>query len=161
MTDLELAEEIETLVKDRPIWADVGLEPAQWQQIIAALRRGPLEEWSQQVRLIVRGIDAQAERITKREQTTWRNGENQSPDEDRDFEDVVIGYKLNTGLWHRLLGLLASCPANERPLSGEMVFHVDGKEMKLCDCPPREGKCPRGVERRLLTTEFSRCLLSR
>lgn len=50
---------------------------------------------------------------------------------------------------------------HERPPSSEMLFHVDGKEMKLCDCSAREGKCPRGVERRLLTTEFSRCLLPR
>lgn len=69
----------------------------------------PLEEWSQKVRLTIRGIDAQAERLTRRERTTFRDGENQEPS-DEDYEDTIIGYKLNTGLWHRLLGLLATFP---------------------------------------------------
>lgn len=39
---------------------------------------------------LVRAMDLQAERITKLEGDEW----------------VVVGYKWNTGLWHRLLGML-------------------------------------------------------
>jgi hypothetical protein len=73
-----------------------------------------LEQWSQDVRLVVRGIDVQAERLTKREQITFRDGADQEPREE-DFDDIITGYKLNTGLWHRLLGLLSSCPHPEGP----------------------------------------------
>ena len=97
---------------------------------LESVREEALAEWSRQVRLIVRGIDAQAERLTRREQTTWRDGENQAPDPDEDFEDVVIGYKLNTGLWHRLLGLLASCPAPESALQHAPARVAEGEKEK-------------------------------
>lgn len=61
----------------------------------------PLEEWSRQVRLTIRGIDGQAKRLTHR---SHFKGET---------EEIIDGYQLNTGLWHRLLGLLSSCPAPE------------------------------------------------
>jgi hypothetical protein len=60
----------------------------------------PLEAWSREVRLVIRGLDAQAERMSSRE------GEDQG-------EEIITGYKFKTGLWHRLLGLLSSCPAPE------------------------------------------------
>lgn len=62
-----------------------------------------LEEWSRQVRITIRGIDAQAERILGPVSTDWKAGD----------EEIIVGYKLKTGLWHRLLGLLACCPALE------------------------------------------------
>lgn len=45
------------------------------------------------------------------------------------------------------------------PMSCAPIYVVDGKALRLCDCPLREGRCPRGVERELHTTEFSRCLV--
>lgn len=96
-------------------------KPRAWESARTALTATPpicapasepatLRDWAEQVRLTIRGIDLQAERLTERQQTTWRDGEDQAP-KDEDFEEVVIGYKLNTGLWHRLLGLLASGPS--------------------------------------------------
>ena len=67
-----------------------------------------LENWSREVRVTIRGIDGQAKRLTHR---SHFNGST---------EEVVDGYQLNTGLWHRLLGLLASCPATEAPLSPQV-----------------------------------------
>lgn len=67
-------------------------------------------EWIEKVKLEIRALDAQAERITRREKTTWRDGADQGEREE-DFEEVIIGYKMNTGCWHRLLGLLACAPA--------------------------------------------------
>lgn len=63
-----------------------------------------LVEWSQQVRLTIRGIDGQAKRRTHRSHFAGET------------EEIIDGYELNTGLWHRLLGLLASCPAPEGAL---------------------------------------------
>jgi hypothetical protein len=56
-----------------------------------------LERWSRDVRITIRGIDGQAERATKQEGS----------------DEIIVGYKLNTGLWHRLLGLLSQCPSQE------------------------------------------------
>lgn len=39
------------------------------------------------------------------------------------------------------------------------VYLIDGKPHRECDCPKLEGKCPRGVERALQTTQLSRCLI--
>jgi hypothetical protein len=61
-----------------------------------------LEEWSRQVRITIRGIDGQAEMLVGPPPlSNWK------------AEEIVVGYKLNTGLWHRLLGLLACCPVSE------------------------------------------------
>lgn len=39
------------------------------------------------------------------------------------------------------------------------VYLVDGKPHRMCDCDPMKGDCPRGNERQLQTTQFSRCLV--
>jgi len=70
-----------------------------------ATQRSELAEWSREVRLVIRGIDGQAEKILGPISTDWKVGD----------EEIIVGYKLKTGLWHRLLGLLASCPASEAP----------------------------------------------
>lgn len=77
-----------------------------------------LVEWAEKVKLEIRSLDAQAERITQREKTTWRDGEDQEEREE-DFEDVIVGYKMNTGCWHRLLGLLACAPDSQSLLELE------------------------------------------
>ena len=74
-------------------------EPAQRPPL------APLEEWSREVRLVIRGIDGQAKRRTHRSHYLGVT------------EEIIDGYQLNTGLWHRLLGLLASCPAPEGALA--------------------------------------------
>jgi hypothetical protein len=51
---------------------------------------------------IIKAMDLQAERITERQQMTCRDGADQDP-----REDVIVGYKFKTGLWHRLLGTIA------------------------------------------------------
>jgi hypothetical protein len=80
-------------------------------------------EWIEKVTLEIRAIDLQAERITKNEQITIRDGADQEPREE-DFDDVITGYKLNTGCWHRLLGLLATRSATsttEKPAAAAGV----------------------------------------
>lgn len=39
------------------------------------------------------------------------------------------------------------------------IYLVDGKPHRICDCPKLEGKCPRGVERSLQTTQLSQCFV--
>lgn len=39
------------------------------------------------------------------------------------------------------------------------IYLVDGKPHRICDCPKLEGKCPRGVERTLQTTQLSQCFV--
>ena len=72
--------------------------------VYAHARREALEEvaeWSRQVRITIRGIDGQAKRRVHR---SHFNGVT---------EEIIDGYELNTGLWHRLLGLLSVCPISE------------------------------------------------
>ena len=101
----------------RPMPDFSGAPPKQLDECgFHAEQRRKLHEWQEQVRLTIRGIDGQAERLTKLEQTTFRDGYDQAP-RDEDFEEIITGYKLNTGLWHRLHGLLASYPASLASLS--------------------------------------------
>ena len=64
-------------------------------------RDAVLEEWSREVRVTIRGIDGQAKRRTHRSHFQGQT------------EEIIDGYELNTGLWHKLLGLLATCPSPE------------------------------------------------
>jgi hypothetical protein len=108
----EAMDDLKDAIEDRDKYERIARTAQSESERIAA----PLEEWAEQVRLTILGIDAQAERLTRREQTTFRDGDDQAP-RDEDYEEIITGYKLNTGLWHRLLGLLAQCPAKEGPLS--------------------------------------------
>ena len=92
-----------------PAAPNAGFDAALEQTRQAQARGEALEEWSRQVRLIIRGIDGQAKRLTHR---SHFNGET---------EEIISGYQLNTGLWHRLLGLLANCPASEPSPGGEQI----------------------------------------
>src|SRR3990167_7113832 len=67
-------------------------------------RDAVLEEWSREVRVTIRGIDGQAKRRTHRSHFQGQT------------EEIIDGYELNTGLWHKLLGLLATCPSPEGTL---------------------------------------------
>lgn len=54
---------------------------------------------------------------------------------------------------------LAKPRTEEATQTGGPVYLIDGKPYRQCTCPRREGKCPRGVERNLETTQLSRCLI--
>ena len=71
-------------------------------------------EWSRQVRITIRGIDGQAKR---RVHVSHFNGVT---------EEIIDGYELGTGLWHRLLGLLSSCPISE----GTNASHGSGGQVQ-------------------------------
>jgi hypothetical protein len=64
--------------------------PADLARQIREDRRELVEALSA-IKHIVMGIDAQAKRVTRSEAG----------------EDIIVHYQLNTGLWHRLLGLLS------------------------------------------------------
>lgn len=66
-------------------------ESAEHRCLELTLRVEALEEREKAVKHVISGIDAQAKRLTRRE------GD----------DDIITGYQLNTGLWHRLLGLLS------------------------------------------------------
>ncbi len=61
------------------------------------------------------GIDQQAESLLGPISTDWK----------ADDEEIIVGYKLNTGLWHRLHGLLAD--VNETISGGRNLLDEETK----------------------------------
>ena len=99
-----------------------------------------LADWSREVRVTIRGIDGQAQRLLGPPSMNWRAGD----------EEIIVGYKLNTGLWHRLLGLLASCPMSETPPSPRDAL-AKGETLRIAftckDLPHEIGKLARELLR--------------
>lgn len=58
-------------------------------------RERKMREKLADIRSCFLGIDKQAERLLGPPSIDWHD------------EEIIVGYKLNTGLWHRLHGLLA------------------------------------------------------
>lgn len=58
-------------------------------------REQKMREKLADIRACFLGIDQQAQRLLGPPSTNWYD------------KEVIVGYKLNTGLWHRLHGLLA------------------------------------------------------
>ena len=51
-------------------------------------------------------------------------------------------------------------PSEVTPLYERNAVVLEGRQYETCDCDPHAGPCKLGLERRLLTTELSRCMIS-